>query len=69
VATNGTAAGFITAYACGTTPFAANVNFSPGVTGSNLTIVPVSADGTVCFIANQPVDIVVDLDGWFASAS
>ncbi|MGZ6986614.1 MAG: hypothetical protein ACXVKP_17085, partial [Ilumatobacteraceae bacterium] len=69
VATNGTAAGFITAYACGATPFAANVNFAAGVTRSNLAIVPVSADGTVCFFANQPVDIVVDLDGWFASAS
>ena len=69
VATNGDAAGFITAYACGATPFAANVNFSTGVTGSNLAIVPVSADGTVCFFANQPVDIVVDLDGWFASAT
>ncbi|MGZ4739072.1 MAG: hypothetical protein ACXVLM_07535, partial [Ilumatobacteraceae bacterium] len=69
VATNGTAAGFVTAYACGATPFAANVNFAAGVTRSNLAIVPVSADGTVCFFANQPVDIVVDLDGWFASAS
>lgn len=68
-ATNGTADGFITAYACGAIPFASNVNFTAGGTVANLAIVPVSADGTVCFYANQPVDIVADLDGWFASAN
>ena len=60
------AAGYITVYDCGVREFVSSVNFAAGQTVSNAVIVPVSADGTVCFYSTTPTDIVVDINGWFA---
>ena len=63
---NPTAAGFVSAYACGERPNASNVNFSAGRTVANLAIVPVDPDtGSVCFYASQSLHLVVDINGWF----
>jgi hypothetical protein len=53
-------------YPCSTRPFVSNVNYAAGERVANAVIVPVSAAGTVCFYALTPVDVVVDVDGWFA---
>jgi hypothetical protein len=66
VATNPDAAGFITAYPCGTRNLISSVNYDAGQTVSNAVLVPVSATGTVCFFSMVPTDIVVDLNGWFS---
>jgi hypothetical protein len=63
------AAGYITVYDCGVREFVASVNFAAGQTVSNAVIVPVSADGTVCFYSTTPTDIVVDMNGWFAQGA
>ncbi len=63
--TNPDAAGFVTAYPCGVRELVASVNYLAGQTVSNAVIVPVSADGKVCFFSMVPADIVVDINGWF----
>jgi hypothetical protein len=65
--TNPDADGFLTAYPCGTRNLVASVNYPAGQTVSNAVLVPVSADGTVCFFSMVPTDIVVDLNGWFTT--
>ena len=66
-ATNAAGAAFVTVHPCGTRNLVSNLNVVPGDIASNGVIVPVSATGTVCFFANAPVDLVVDVNGWFAS--
>jgi hypothetical protein len=46
-----------------------SVNFVAGQTMANAVIAPVSATGTVCFSANTPVNVVADINGWFATGS
>jgi len=57
--------GFITAYPCDNRPNAANVNYLAHQVVPNAVIAPVSADGYVCFYSYAPVDLVVDINGWF----
>lgn len=64
-ATNTTGNGFITVFPCGARPEASSVNYVTNTTVANAVISPISADGTVCFYSKVPVDIVVDLNGWF----
>ncbi|HRE01920.1 MAG TPA: lamin tail domain-containing protein [Ilumatobacteraceae bacterium] len=66
-ATGSSAAGFITVYACGTRELVSSVNFGAGETVANAVITPLSAAGTVCVFANTPVDVVADVNGWFAA--
>ena len=61
------AAGYITGYPCGTREFVASVNYPAGGIVGNAVIVPVSADGTVCFYSSTATDIVVDINGWFVA--
>ena len=65
--TRSSARGFITVYACGERETVSSVNFAAGVTVANAVITPVSADGTVCFYASTPTDIVVDMNGWYVA--
>jgi hypothetical protein len=65
--TGAAAAGFITVYACGTRELVSSVNFPALRTVANAVVAPVSANGEVCFYANTPTDIVVDVNGWFAT--
>jgi hypothetical protein len=66
-ATNAAEYGFVTVTACDPVGEASSVNFQANKDRANLVLVPVSPEGTVCFTANQPVDLAVDVNGWFAS--
>jgi hypothetical protein len=44
-----------------------SVNFATGQTVGNAVIAPVSAGGTVCFYSLATSDLIVDINGWFAS--
>jgi Ice-binding-like/Bacterial Ig-like domain len=68
-ATGSVVGGFITVYACGTRELVSSVNFPGGKTVANAVVAPVSASGTVCFYANSATDIVVDINGWFATGA
>ena len=62
--------GYLTAYPQGTTaPTASNLNYRTGETVPNRVIVPVSANGQVSLTANQSTDVLVDVSGWFSTAS
>ena len=65
-AVNPSAAGYVTAYADGTSrPATSNLNFAAGQTVPILVIAPVGADGRVdLFNANGTVDLVADLAGY-----
>ena len=66
--TGSSAAGFITAYASGTSrPGASNLNFTAGQTIPNLVFAPVGADGTVSFYNGAPgtVQLIADVAGYF----
>jgi hypothetical protein len=43
------------------------VNYAPGRSVSNAVIATVSGDGRLCIFASSPVDVVVDVNGWFPS--
>ncbi|MEO7371310.1 MAG: Ig-like domain-containing protein, partial [Ilumatobacteraceae bacterium] len=68
-ATGSRAAGYITLYACGTRELVSSVNFTAGSTVANAVITPLSASGDVCFFANTPTDVIVDVNGWFATGA
>jgi len=59
--------GFITVYPCGTRNVVASLNFAAGETVGNSVIAPVSSTGTVCFYSSATTDLIVDINGWFAS--
>lgn len=62
-----TAASYLTVWPAGQSrPLAANLNFTAGVTISNLVIAKVGANGQVSIFNNQgSADVVVDIVGWF----
>jgi hypothetical protein len=59
--------GFLTVYPCGPRPFVSSVNYAPGRSVSNAVIATLSGDGRLCIFASSPVDVVVDVNGWFPS--
>jgi len=65
-AVDATRPGFITVFPCGTPmPNAANLNYGTGTTVANAVIAQVGLGGTVCLFTLSPVDLVVDVDGYF----
>jgi hypothetical protein len=67
-ATNVSAAGWLKAYPCGSTPPpVSNVNYLPGDTVASAAFVPVSDAGTICVQSLMPADVVVDITGTFAA--
>lgn len=68
-ATNAAEYGFVTVTACDPVGEASSLNFQANKDRANLVLVPVSPEGTICFTANQPVDLAVDVNGWFADTS
>ncbi len=64
-AVNATNAGHLTAYDCGTRPNASTLNYTPGTTVANSTIIPLSANGTVCIHTHATTDILADITGWY----
>jgi len=67
---NPTANGWITAFPCGSTmpDQISNVNPTVGTTKQSFAIVPVNADGKVCFFASTAVDLRVELLGYFVGS-
>lgn len=59
--------GFVTVWSCGARQVISSVNFGAGQTVANSVVTPVSDAGSVCFFSNTPVDIIVDINGWFAA--
>ncbi|MCB1002020.1 MAG: CAP domain-containing protein [Acidimicrobiales bacterium] len=61
------ATGFVTAYPCDRpVPIVSNLNPERGRDRANLVVVPLAADGSVCFFSERPVDLVVDVTGYLA---
>jgi hypothetical protein len=44
-----------------------SLNFAAGQTVANAVIAPVSSTGSVCFYSLVATDLIVDINGWFAS--
>jgi hypothetical protein len=59
--------GYLTVNPCGASSGVSNVNFQRGNDRANAVVTPVSASGTVCITASQPTDVIIDVNGWFAS--
>ena len=69
-ATAGTASGYITAFAGGTSrPTASNLNFSKGQTIANLVVAQVGSDGTVSLYNGSvgSTQLIVDVEGYHAA--
>lgn len=66
-ATNPEGDGYVTVSACGTREQVSSLNFASGETVANAVLAPVSATGTICLYSQVPTDIIVDINGWFAS--
>jgi hypothetical protein len=61
-------AGFLTVFPCDRPrPNASNVNFDPSAPAvANLVTVRTGDDGKVCFFASAPVNVIADVQGYFA---
>lgn len=58
--------GFVTVYPCDQDrPTASNLNFQAGRASPNLVTSALSATGTVCIYASQPVHLIADLAAWY----
>lgn len=67
--TNSTADGFAVVSPCGRSSDASTVNFLAGQTAANLAITGRSPSGSICVRTNVAADIIVDVQGWFETAS
>jgi hypothetical protein len=68
--TNTVGAGFLTVWPAGLTrPLASNLNWAAGQTVPNLVVVAVGTNGQVSLYANNPTDVVVDIEGFDPSAT
>lgn len=62
--------GYATVYPCGSSrPQASTINYEPGETIANGIIAKVGANGRVCIYSHAAAHLVVDVDGYFPSAS
>ena len=66
-ATNPEGDGYVTVSACGPREQVSSLNYGSGETVANAVLAPVSANGTICLYSQTPTDIIVDINGWFAS--
>ena len=67
-ATNADGDGFVTVFACGPRAEVSSLNYLAGRTVANAVVTPVSATGTICLFSLAPTDVIVDINGWFATA-
>ncbi len=70
--TGATSAGYVTAEPCTAKSgdrTSSNGNATPGITSANLSVVPVDASGRFCLYQSQPVETIVDVQGFFLPAS
>jgi hypothetical protein len=65
------AASFLTVWPAGQTrPNASNLNYTPGQTVANMVVVPIGANGAISIVNESgSTDVLVDVLGWFPSAS
>jgi alpha-tubulin suppressor-like RCC1 family protein len=67
--TEATRVGYITADRCDAITAGpqtkSNGNYTPGSSVANLAVVPFDADGTLCVVNEQPVNLLVDIQGAF----
>jgi subtilisin family serine protease len=66
-ATEGSASGYVTVFPCGERRAVSSLNFAAGGTVANAVIAPLSPQGTVCFYSPAPVQLIADVNGWFAA--
>ena len=67
-AAGATATGYVAVYPCGTPPPAtSNLNYAPGQTVANAAIAGIGNGGNVCLYTNSPVELIVDISGFFGS--
>jgi hypothetical protein len=68
--TGATSDGFATVFPCGQpTPKASNVNYVKGQDIPNFVIAKPGVGGKVCVFSSAPVDVIVDLSGYFAAGT
>lgn len=67
VATRVEQPGFLQVRPCGITADVSSVNFAPGIDITNLVVVPIDDDGSICVTSSAPTDVVVDLFGGFGA--
>jgi hypothetical protein len=60
---------FVTVYGCGTVPSTSNVNLPVGGAVGNLALVPLSATGSLCIVASQPVNVILDATAYLTPGS
>ena len=66
-ATDATMPGYVSLFPCGQPrPQVSNLNYVPGQTVANAAIVPLGQGGKVCMFTFSPVNVVVDVAGWYA---
>ena len=64
------AAGYLTAYPCGTDrPTASTVNYDTSMATSNSSIVKIGTGGKICIYSLTATDILVDVTGWYPAAA
>ena len=68
-ATEGSGAGFVAAFPCGSTPLVSSLNFAAGQNVANAAIVKLAPDGTLCLRSNAAVQAIVDVTGYLTSAT
>jgi hypothetical protein len=62
--------GYITAYPCGTTvPTASILNYAPGDTVANSTIIGIGTSGKICISNTGTTDLLADITGWYPANS
>ncbi len=67
-ATDADAPGYVTVSSCdGTTPLVSTLNLGPGEVVANTGAALVSGQGTICVYTSAPMDVIVDLQGWFGA--
>jgi hypothetical protein len=62
------AAGYLTAYPCGTTPpNASNLNFVAGQIIPNLVDAKIGTGGAICIVSSAQTDVLLDLTGYYSA--
>lgn len=65
-ATSGTALGYLAVYPCADGfQNTSSVNYLPFEAVPNSVFTPIDPDGSLCFLASSPVQLIVDVNAWF----
>ena len=58
--------GYVSVYPCGTRETVSSLNYTTSETVANAVLTRVTPSGTICFFSLVPVDLIVDINGWYA---